>query len=262
MKVTESADIYLRVVNYTLSKDPDVGFKMRVVNTTDDELVYISDVTTSLTASLLIPAYGYNIRYQYHFEPVDEAYCSFYGNVWVERGTTAFEVFKQTGFNLSDGGRYWMSKGRPTTFKIPAGATLKVEELCKFYCQNIEYPVTKTGTEGGYDVYTVFAPVNGGGTLYYVVSQDGCMKKGDLLIAGSTITVDALEATPNMHEDDFEANIISNGNASKFISLEKGATFDIWTSRAWQAIDNAISNKYLEPDKHYTVVSGDSVTVD
>lgn len=132
LKVTESADIYLRVVNYTLNKDPEVGFKMRVVNTTDDELVYISDVTTSPTASLLIPAYGYNIRYQYHFEPVDEAYCSFYGNLWVERGTTAFEGFKQTRFNLSDGRQYWMSKGSRPHSKYRQEPPLKWRNFANF----------------------------------------------------------------------------------------------------------------------------------
>ena len=56
--------------------------------------------------------------------------------------------------------------------------------------------------------------------------------------AGQTIAVDALQEDYQLHEDTYEANIITNGNAAKFVSLQQGEAFDLWSSCAWQAINN------------------------
>ena len=264
IKVTGDADVYLRLIAYSV-KDARTDFKMRIVNTEDTSLVCESLVTTDKqSASVLVPAYGYNVRYQFFCEPTDETYCGFYGNLWSMPGTETFQGFKASGFNLSDGRAYNIGRKTTVSFKIPAGATLKVEELVKFYRQNNQFKTTFVKTEDGYDYYTAEAPTNSGGDVYYVVSKDGYMKKAHTFspTAGLSITVDKLEETPNMHESTYEASIITNGNASKFISLQQGEAFGSWSSRAWQAINNGLNNGYLEPDKHYYILEGDSVTVD
>ncbi len=45
------------------------------------------------------------------------------------------------------------------------------------------------------------------------------------------------------------------------VSLEKGESFDIWASRAWQAINADTDNYYVDPDFHYTLISGDSIKI-
>ena len=264
LKVSGDTTVYLREIQYTLQKAGECNFKMRVVSTLDAALVYQSEASVDAkVAKLLVPAYGYNVRYQYFFEPVDEKYCPFYGNLWVLPGTTAFEGFKTTSYNLSDGRVYLMCKKTTVNFKIPAGATLRVEELVKFYRQNNQFYTEKTKTEDGYDYYTATVPLSPSGEVYYVVSKAGFRKTAHTFTpAGQTIAVDALQEDYQLHEDTYEANIITNGNAAKFVSLQQGEAFDLWSSRAWQAINNGLSNGYLEPDKHYYVVDGDSVTVD
>ena len=81
-KVTGDADVYLRLITYNV-KDARTDYKMRIVNTEDTSLVCESLVTTDKqSATVLVPAYGYNVRYQYFCEPTDETYCGFYGNLW------------------------------------------------------------------------------------------------------------------------------------------------------------------------------------
>ena len=264
LKVSGDTTVYLREIQYTLQEAGKCNFKMRVVSTLDAALVYQSEASVDAkVAKLLVPAYGYNVRYQYFFEPVDEKYCPFYGNLWVLPGTTAFEGFKTTSYNLSDGRVYKMGTKSTVNFKIPAGATLQVEELVKFYRQNNQFYTEKVKTEDGYDYYTATVPLDSGGEIYYVVSKAGFRKTAHTFKpAEQTIVVDALQEDYQLHENNYEANIITNGNSAKFVSMQQGETFALWSSRVWQAVNDGLSNGYLEPDKHYYVVDGDSVTVD
>lgn len=264
LRISGNSEYYLHEVKYTLTQTALCAFKMRVVNTTDEELVYYSDISSDNTnTALLIPAYDYDIRYVYHCEPQDSNYCGFYGNLWVENDVTSFDGFKQNSFNLSDSRIYTIGRKTTVQFVIPEGATLRVEELVKFYRQNNQFYTEFVKTENGMDYYTAQVPTSTGGDLYYVVSKDGYMTTGHTFKATTqpTITISELEATPNLRENVYEANIITNGNASKFISLSEGETFAIWSSRVWQAINSITGNSYLEPDKHY-YLKGDSVTVD
>lgn len=264
LRISGNSEYYLHEVKYALTQAALCAFKMRVVNTTDEELVYYSDISSDNTSTaLLIPAYDYDIRYVYHCEPQDSNYCGFYGNLWVENDVTSFDAFKQNAFNLSDSRIYTIGRKTTVQFVIPEGATLRVEELVKFYRQNNQFYTEFVKTENGMDYYTAQVPASTGGDLYYVVSKDGYMTTGHTFRATAqpTITISELEATPNLRENVYEANIITNGNASKFISLSEGETFAIWSSRVWQAINSITGNSYLEPDKHY-YLKGDSVTVD
>ena len=266
LKITDDGDVYLRVVNYTLNSKAACSFRMRVVNTEDTELVYESEASAdNKVARLLVPAYGFDVRYTYELLPEDAEYCPFSGDLWVLKGEKPFEGFKQSGYQLSDSNTFAIAKKATVTLKIPAGASLRVEELVKFYRQPNYYETTFVKTEDGYDYYTatVAARANGS-SFYYVVSKEGYMTFARIFTPrdGLEITVDALEQTPERQGGDYECSIITNGNASKFITMQTGEAFSMWSSRAWQAIDTITTNQYVDPDKHYTILEGDSVTVD
>ena len=57
----------------------------------------------------------------------------------------------------------------------------------------------------------------------------------------------------------YEASILVNGPTGKMVTLQQGESFDIWASRAWQAVTDTSINYYVDPDFHYTLVSGDSI---
>ena len=266
LRVTDDGDVYLRVVNYTLNQKASCSFEMRVTNTEDTALVYESNYAAdNKVTSLLIPALGFNVRYTYELLPEDEAYCPFSGDLWVMEGAKPFEGFKQSGYQLSDSNTFAIAKKAAVTLKIPTGASLRVEELVKFYRQPNYYETTFVKTEDGYDYYTatVAARANGS-SFYYVVSKEGYMTFARIFkpYDGLEITVESLEQTPERQGGDYENSIITNGNASKFITMQTGEAFSMWSSRAWQAIDTITTNQYVEPDKHYTILEGDSVTVD
>ena len=257
----EEQEIYLREVNYSLDYDGKCNFKMEVVNTEDSDLVYVSEEDIK-SVNLLIPALGYNTAYRAAFKPVDDNYASFETNLWVLEGTEAFEGFKHSSYNLSDNGEYKMGNKVKVTFKIPQGAEIKVQQLVKFYRQFNEYKVTKTGTEGDFDIYESYVSDDNGGELQYVVSKEGYVTEGKIFDANvGTITIDALKETPAHFEDNNENSLITNGNAAKFIELEVGEAKDLWFSRAWQAVDSGLINNYLDPDNHFYIIDGDSVKI-
>lgn len=88
---------------------------------------------------------------------------------------------------------------------------------------NNQFYTEKTKTEDGYDYYTATVPLSPSGEVYYVVSKAGFRKTAHTFTpAGQTIAVDALQEDYQLHEDTYEANIITNGNAAKFVSLQQG----------------------------------------
>lgn len=265
LKITGEEDIYLRIVNYAFS-DSGCSFQMKITNTEDNELVYLSPITSNKSVNLLVPALGWGTTYKYQFVPQEDSYCPFYGDLWVLPGTTSFEAFKSTNYQLSDSGKYTMGKKSVVEFRIPSGASLGVYSLVKFYRPSLEYETKFIKTEDGYDIYEAYIANSSGGNYYYTVSKQGCVTTSAVFKdtdSSITVTEQNISGDSNQQvEQDYEASLISNGNLSKFIRLNVGEEFAIWTSRAWQAIDSNTSNRYVEPDKHYYVIQGDSVTVD
>ena len=262
IKVAKNEEIYLRAVRYKLHETAPDKFKVRVVNTEDEDLVYTSTEDNE-AVYLLIPAYDYSVRYQFYFEPLNDRYVSFHGNLWVPKGTTEFDGFKQESYNLSDGGKYIMSPKAKVTFKIPAGSSLKVQELVKFYRQLNEYDVTIVNAEDGYDYYEAYVPNSVAGCMQYEVSKEGYMKHAaNFSPSAGTVVVEKLEGKPSDTNTSFENGLLTNGNASKFIELDVGETFDMWYTRAWQAVSSITGNEYVDPDRHFYILEGDSVTVD
>ena len=254
-------DIYLRPADYTLAAKAQSQFTVTVTNTEDESLVYRSD-SDDTSVKLLIPALGYGTRYRYHFEPEDDEYASFSGNLWMVKGTSVFEGFKSAPFNLSDSATYRMGKKKLVTFKIPEGADLKVKQLVKFYRQRNEFDTVKTGTEDGFDIYESYVS-DDGATLQYEVTKEGCVKKVGSFSAGAgTVTISDLIEDPQQTNSQYENSLITNINAAKFLELETGESKDLWFSRAWQASDGVTTNKYVDPDNHFYILEGDSCVVD
>ncbi len=268
LKLSKDGDIYLRVVDFTFAEGGS-PFHMTVTNTDDEELVYTSPRTNGLSTKLLVPALGWGVTYRYDFMP-DEGWCSFFGPLWVLKGTEELIGFKRNGYNLSDGSVYVMGQETEMTFRVPKGSKLNVYTLVKFYRAPSEYHTKFERTEGNYDIYTakVTTAIDsvGAANYFYTVTKDNCVTTSATFYAlDRTVTVEpeSIEGDPHQQvKQSKEASVITNGNRSKFIALQPGEEFAIWSSRAWQAIDGGTSNRYVEPDKHYYVVSGDAVTVD
>ena len=264
LKLSEDEDVYLRVVDFTF-KEGGSSFYMKVTNTEDEDLVYTSPTVSTLSVKMLVPALGWGTDYRFDFCP-EAGWCSFTGPLWVLEGTTNLEGFKAQGYQLSDGGAYLMGRETQVTFRVPTGAKLGVYELVKFYRSPLGFQTEYVSTEDEYDIYTATVATPAGGTYYYTVSKEGCITTSDVFEpSATTITVapSDIEGSPNTQiNQSYDASILTNGNYSKHISLQQGEDFAIWSSRAWQAIDGITSNRYVEPDKHYYVMSGDSVAVD
>ena len=265
LRIQDTGDIYLRAVNFTF-KEGGSRFHMTVTHPDDPELVYTSPSTGALSTDLLVPALGWGKTYRFDFCPEEEGWCAFSGSLWATKGTDTLQGFKQSSYNLSDGGAYVMGNERTVSLKVPTGSDLKVRALIMFYREPLDFKTHYEKTEEGYDCYTATVPSKVGGSLYYTVSKTGCVTTSKTIGAGETdITVyeSQIQGDPYAQVDQsYEASLISNGNRAKFIELQQGEEFAIWTSRAWQAIDTGTTNRYVEPDKHYYVVDGDAVTVD
>ncbi len=265
LRIQDTGDIYLRAVNFTF-KEGGSRFHMTVTHPDDSELVYTSPSTGALSTDLLVPALGWGKTYRFDFCPEEEGWCAFSGSLWVTKGTDTLQGFKQSSYNLSDGGAYVMGNERTVSLKVPTGSNLKVRALIMFYREPLDFKTHYEKTEDGYDCYTATVPSKVGGSLYYTVSKTGCVTTSKTIGAGETdITVyeSQIQGDPYAQVDQsYEASLISNGNRAKFIELQQGEEFAIWTSRAWQAIDTGTTNRYVEPDKHYYVVDGDAVRVD
>ena len=265
LRIQDTGDIYLRAVNFTF-KEGGSRFHMTVTHPDDPELVYTSPSTGALSTDLLVPALGWGKTYRFDFCPEEEGWCAFSGSLWAIKGTDTLQGFKQSSYNLSDGGAYVMGNERTVSLKVPTGSDLKVRTLIMFYREPLDFKTHYEKTEDGYDCYTATVPSKVGGSLYYTVSKTGCVTTSKKIGAGETdITVyeSQIQGDPYAQVDQsYEASLISNGNRAKFIELQQGEEFAIWTSRAWQAIDTGTTNRYVEPDKHYYVVDGDAVTVD
>ncbi len=131
----------------------------------------------------------------------------------------------------------------------------------------------------GYYIWTQVSPVAGttdtyrlnNGTLYnYRISADGYRTYStNVTPQGSkqqrSITV-TLSDQPHYHGENplayLQNDIVNNISDSNYIVMSQGETQEIYPHRAWQIVSDVVSNPLIEPDYHYTVISGDSVTVD
>ncbi len=215
--------------------------------------------------SFVVPACGGSDNYQYAFIPADSTYWGSNGDVWVNPSPT---VDGFGSMNLSDSGSFVVAKKISVNVKVPHGADIIFCHRVKFYrpLEYIEGSLLSEGEE--YDTYNFVLP---NAMVHYEIHQAGKVKKARTIqpskYAETELVIDDLQDNPKQQRKDisqafFNANVLTNVNDSKYLELQTGETFEFFLHRDWQAINSITGNYYVDPDYHYEVVCGDSVTVD
>ncbi|TEB16746.1 Endo-1,4-beta-xylanase A precursor [Pelotomaculum sp. FP] len=212
-----------------------------------------------------LPAYGNDNLYSYDVTVSKDGYLGF--------GNNAMAVF--LGGYHSDDIRICPSTS--LTLKVPKGATTVLQRKTRHYIPFIPAKLLASDTsDPDYDRYTYECPVGGNiGNYHYRISKPGYVTKAACLssaISEPTTITFHLEAAPAERvtylesnyrsPNGYEDNLLTNAPDSAFINLAASETFKIKPLRAWQICNNEVDNYFIEPDFHYSVVSGASVTVD
>ena len=127
-----------------------------------------------------------------------------------------------------------------------------------------EYPLTKTGTENGYDIFTGKLPFDfhyvagGGDSGFLKQAQPIRLVHKGLEEITITVNVNRLDAGhreegPNKFWPD---DVYFNVNDAQHLLLEPGETFNLLPIRVWQAQTDVVSNFFIEPDYHVEVLNG------
>ncbi len=218
--------------------------------------------------SFLLPALDGNGHYIYAFVPEDsEKYWGSNGDLYVY-ATIAADSF--IGLNLSDGGSFIVKEKVTMTVKVPKGADIGFYHRVKFYRPLEAMEMTYVGEEGEYDVYTVEAPK---ASIHYELLLDGKIKQARmvtpanyaetaLVIDEDDLADDATQIIRDETQSFFDASLLLNVNNARYLAMNVSDYFDIYCYRNWQAISSITGNYYVDPEYHYTVSEGDSVTVD
>lgn len=215
----------------------------------------------------LLPAYGSQVKYNYKFIPEDkETYWGSCGSLYIYPNISP-DLF--TTLNLSDVqlDGFIIKEKANIRIEVPTGAELHLYHRTRFYRPLEEIDVNLENTVDGYDIYSCNVPLT---YLHYEVSQPGKITKGEYFNAKDYISaplkVSPLIANNNIQiktasQKYFAANILLNGPSSKYLTMNVGEHFDIFASRAWQAVNSITGNYYMDPKFHYEVKQGSSVTV-
>ncbi len=227
---------------------------------------------SGLTAVLPAREGADDYAYTYAFVPADSSYWGSSGQLWVY-GSNSPDFF--SGLNLSDIQQTGFLIAPKTTIQlqVESGASVRIARIVRFY-RPMEYiSGTVVKTEDGIDTWEFEVPkYSNSHALHYEVRKDGKVTQAKpfdptkYADGKQVLTVPALKDGSDTQKKDssqsfFQASILLNGPTSKMVSMDAGDTFDIWASRTWQAVNNIGDNYYVDPDFHYTVVSGDSVSV-
>ena len=229
---------------------------------------------SGLTAVLPVKNGADDGAYTYAFIPENKDYWGSSGNLWTYKNNTV-DYFGP--LNGSDGGQTGFLIAPKTTIQlqVETGANVRIAHLSRFY-RPMEYiEGEKVSSGDGFDIWEFEVPnyYRGSlGCLHYEVRKEGKITQAKTFVASKyadkkeILVVPALKDNPDLVKRDksqgyYQASILLNGSTSKMVSLEKGESFDIWASRAWQAINTDTDNYYVDPDFHYTLVSGDSINV-
>ncbi|HMM05731.1 MAG TPA: S-layer homology domain-containing protein [Clostridiales bacterium] len=225
----------------------------------------------SNTRSFLLPAIGGAGHYLYAYLPDDtETYWGSNGELYVYYGNGRADSFMS--LNLSDGGSFVVAKKVTITVKVPHGATFDIYNRVKFYRPLEEMVKYGPQSEGEYDVYTIEVPDKSNG-LHYRLEMEGKVTKArmvnsqdyastPLVIDESDLADDPKQVLRDSSQSFYDASLLMNVNDAGCLAMNDGDTFDLRCYRNWQAISSETGNYHVEPDYHYTVAEGDSVTVD
>lgn len=204
-----------------------------------------------------VPAYGNNLLYQITGK------VSF--NDYVVGGNESFAIFGSRTLII------YIYGNAELTMQVTKGAQVELGRKLRHYIPfgPLEMIASDTTSDADYDYYTYKYP-EGYHECAYRVFKDGFMTEAKTLenigITGKyAIRVD-LQPFPTKRFEysggSAEDSMLMNVPDSAYLTLEKGQTFDIRPLRAWQIGNSETANFYIEPDYHYDVVDGDSVSVE
>lgn len=157
----------------------------------------------------------------------------------------------------------------------PDGAAVQVFKQVKNYClEQIDCESSANAGNGTTD-YIYRLPQNGSGYIYRVSMENKITKAGffnlkDESSAKIQITFGENE-DPKMRVDydtdtsigsRLEDSILLNINSQNYLRMSTGEEFKARAWRAVQIVNNDASNIMIEPDFHYNIISGDSVTIE
>lgn len=130
----------------------------------------------------------------------------------------------------------------------------------KHFSEFTSYPVTKTGTDGDYDVYQ--ATPGRTGTMLVTATVPGKTGKAAAQVSATAtapVTLDlpamSLGDSSGKYADDMYTNLDDSGT----LTLKVGDTFNLDTFRVWQAVDSVVNNYFVEPSFEFEAI-GDSVS--
>lgn len=157
-------------------------------------------------------------------------------------------------------------------FTVPHGADLKIEAKLVNY-KNMEV-TSFTKVEGDTtDTYTYKLPKSNSSLTYRCTLAGKVTRAGYLTTSKDfekeiVFSDEAPDARPGYAADGgsgygyVEDSMLMNISDSNYMVMAQGDTFRIRPYRAWQIVNNTSSNLMIEPDYHFRVVEGNSVTVD
>ncbi len=182
-------------------------------------------------------------------------------------------------FTVSEGTSIAVKSGTLPTLinaeiNAPKGAKVQVFYQVKNYCiEEIMCESANDGADGEVN-YIYRLPKNGSGYIYRVSMENKITKAGyfnlkDEETAAVTVTFGSDE-DPQLRPDydtstaigsRLEDSILLNINEQNYLRLNTDEEFKARAWRAVQITNNDVSNIMIEPDFHYNIVSGDSVTI-
>ena len=147
-----------------------------------------------------------------------------------------------------------------STLTVPTGATVQVFTQTKNYvlAPVTPYSVTDNGNGTTAYRYTAFSA-----TPIYRVSMPGKVTVAGYAIPATVTFSDKLPSdttTTGAQVNRDNAGVLLNINEDNHLALNVGDDFKLRSFRApWQVINGDTTNIMIEPDFHYTIISGDDV---
>ena len=255
-----------------------ISTKINDAYTTADQVVFTvkdADNKTATYGSTYVYSGGYTRfrfllfaggnaeLYSYYAVPQGELAQTYGTNVGLNKTITAGTSTQAAGMTLPLLYTY--------TITAPTAASVQVfNQLRNFYDTEID-EASSTDNGDGTASHAFLLP-GGNANLTYRVSMSGCITKAgwlSALSANGSMTVAWTESDPSPTTRTnnvvasvapyVEESLLLNVNAQNYLELGAGEVFRLRAYRAWEIINNITANIMIEPDFHYSVISGSGV---
>ncbi|MDF2567655.1 MAG: hypothetical protein K0R90_1111, partial [Oscillospiraceae bacterium] len=160
------------------------------------------------------------------------------------------------------------------SINAPDGADVSIFNQIRNFNQEKVLPISVIPNGNGTVKYSYKLPKSGSNYMYRVKKQ-GKITKAAYMMLTTDITYNVTfeeNEDPRMRrqynsasttEKYFEDSMLLNINSRNYLRLTSGDTFKVRAYRAaWQIVNNVTGNIMIEPDFHYSIKSGDSVTLE